>query len=448
MLDPDHRVPVSIGTGAAHQHPPPGNSRRQRHLPVIAVVLAYLTAALLVVLAPHAVAMPRWLALHLLFLGAATNAIVVYTAHFAEALLHARPAARGWVRVQLAGLNVGVLSVLAGVDGHSPAPIVIGALLVAASVLAGAARLISLARHSLAGRLRATVWFYVAAAGFLAAGATSGALLGTASAGRSSAYLVTFHAHVNLFGWVGLTVLGTLFMLWPATLRTRMAPEAPRAARRVLAVCVVGLSFTAAALLAAHPAVAAVGMAGYTIGVAIFLGPAARAARQRRPHDMASWSLAAATSWLLASLLWDIAALATAGRHVDRIPDRLAPLLAVALVAQVLVGALSFLLPVLLGGGPAVGKRLSAILNRAWPARLALTNIGAALTLLPSSGAIHAAGYAVALAGLGSFLPLAAIAATIGRRSTAHQSAVRQPLRHNHISPVSSAAARRGRQPH
>jgi len=390
---------------------------------MIVVILSYFAAALVVAAAPYPVAMPRWLALHLLFLGAATNAIVVYTAHFAEALLHARPAGRRSVRAQLCGLNAGVLSVLTGVDGHYSVLVVIGAVLVGAAVLAGAARLIGLARRSLAGRLRATVWFYVAAAGFLTAGATSGALLGTERAGMRSAYLVTFHAHVNLFGWVGLTVLGTLFMLWPAALRTRMAPDAPRVARRVLAACVAGLSLAAAALLAAHPAVAAVGMAGYTAGVVSFLGPFARAARQRRPRDMASWSLAAATGWLLASLLWDIAALATAGQHVDRIADRLAPLLAVGLVAQALVGALSFLLPVLLGGGPAAGKRMATTLNRAWPARVVLTNLGVALTLLPLSGVTHTAGYAVALAGLGSFLPLAFVAAATGMRSTSPRAA-------------------------
>lgn len=359
--------PVPIGIGARPSYPPAGG-RRQRHRPVIALIWAYLAAALGAVLAPHLVAMPRWLALHLLFLGAASKAIVVYSAHFAEALLGARPARRGWVRAQLAGLNAGVLAVLVGVDAHHPWPVVVGAVLVGGAVLAGAGRLVRLARHSLAARLRATVWFYVAAAGFLAAGAASGALLGSGevSGAGPGQYLVAFHAHVNLFGWVGLTVLGTLFLLWPAALRTRMAPEAPQVAWRVLVVCIAGLMLAGVALLAAHPGVAAVGMAGYTVGVGLSLGPFLRVARQRLPRDLASWSLAAATGWLVAALCWDIAALTTAGRHVERVADRLAPLLAIGLVAQVLVGALSFLLPVLLGGGLAVAKRMAVTLNRGW----------------------------------------------------------------------------------
>ncbi|MHB8341487.1 MAG: hypothetical protein ACYDB7_09980, partial [Mycobacteriales bacterium] len=350
-----------------------------------AVILGYLLAALLVAVVPTPLAMPRWLALHLLFLGAASNAIVAYSAHFAEALLHARPAGDPWRVAQLVGLNAGVVAVLTGVDGRYPIAVGVGAALVAAGVLGGAGRLARLARRPLAGRLRAVVWFYVAAAAFLAAGAMSGALLETGVAGHSgrAGYLVAFHAHVNLFGWIGLSVLGTSFMLWPATLRTRMAPNAPRIAQRVLMLCGVGLGLAAAGLLVAHPVLAAVGMTGYAAGVGLSLGPFTRALVQRRPHDMASGSLAAATSWLLGTVCWDVVALAEAGRRVELIADRLAPILAAGLVAQVLVGALSFLLPVLLGGGPAGNKRMATTLNHAWVARLSATNLGVLAAVLP-----------------------------------------------------------------
>jgi len=362
--------------------------------------------------APRLVATPRWLALHLLFLGAATNAIVVYSGHFAETLLHARPAAGRWQVLQLLGLNAGVLAVLAGVAAGQHASVLAGATLAAAVTSASAGRLGRLARRSLAGQLRPTVWFYVAAAGFLVLGAATGALLGTGHAGgdRSAAYLVTLHAHVNLFGWIGLTVLGTLFMLWPAALRTRMAAGAPAAACRTLACCGGGLLLATAGLLARHPGYAAAGMAGYATGIGFSLDPFTRAVRQRRPQDAASGSLAAATGWLLAATVWDVAALASSSAHIDTVANRLAPTLALGLVAQVLVGALSFLLPVLLGGGPAGAKQAARLLNRAWPPRLLLTNIGILLSMPPLPTAVRGAGYAAALTGLGSFLPLAAIA--------------------------------------
>ncbi len=407
-------VPVSITARPAHPLPSPG--RRRRHRPVIAIILVYLAAALTVTAVPGLVAMPRWLALHLLFLGAASNAVVAYSAHFAETLLHVRPARRAWAYSQLVGLNVGVLGVLIGVDAGWAPVLIAGAVLVATAVLAGGSRLVRLARRSTAGTLRAAVWFYVAAAGFLAAGATSGALLGS---GRlSGEYLVSFHAHVNLFGWIGLTVLGTLFMLWPAVLRTRMAPNAPLVARQVLLACASGLTLAAAALLGAHPALAAIGMSCYTLGVLLSLDPLLRAARQRRPHDVASWSLAAATAWLLVALLWDIAALATAGRDIGPIADWLAPLLAIGLIAQVLVGALSFLLPVLLGGGPAGAKQMAATLNRGWVARVGITNLGILLSVAPLPGILNTVGYTAALTGLASFLPLALLGIATATRAT------------------------------
>jgi nitrite reductase (NO-forming) len=39
---------------------------------------------------------PEWLALHLLVLGAATNAVFVWSRFFAQALLHARPGSERW----------------------------------------------------------------------------------------------------------------------------------------------------------------------------------------------------------------------------------------------------------------------------------------------------------------------------------------------------------------
>ncbi|MHB8341413.1 MAG: multicopper oxidase domain-containing protein, partial [Mycobacteriales bacterium] len=212
--------------------------------------------------------------------------------------------------------------------------------------------------------------------------------------------------------------LGTMFTLWPATLRTRMAPNAPRIAQRVLMLCGAGLCLAAVGLLVAHPVLAAVGMTGYAAGVGLSLAPFTRALAQRRPHDMASGSLAASIGWLLGAACWDVVALAEAGRNVELIADRVAPILAVGLVAQVLVGALSFLLPVLLGGGPAGNKRMATTLNNAWVARLAATNLGVLAAVLPLPGPVRTIGYAAALGALGSFLPLAVIALVTGARAT------------------------------
>jgi nitrite reductase (NO-forming) len=62
------------------------------------------------------------------------------------------------------------------------------------------------------------------------------------------------------------------------------------------------------------------------------------------------------------------------------------PVLLVGVVAQVLVGSLTYLLPVVLGGGPAAVRAAGTRLDRWWPARLALLN--AAIVLLATGGAM------------------------------------------------------------
>ncbi|MGP4050629.1 radical SAM protein [Streptomyces sp. 2A115] len=63
----------------------------------------------------------RWLAIHLFLLGAATTAIVVWSEHFAVAMLHAPQPDRRWSNARLAGVNTGVVGVLTGVWADLPA---------------------------------------------------------------------------------------------------------------------------------------------------------------------------------------------------------------------------------------------------------------------------------------------------------------------------------------
>jgi nitrite reductase (NO-forming) len=58
------------------------------------------------------------------------------------------------------------------------------------------------------------------------------------------------HGHLNVLGWVGLTVLGTLFTLWPTALRTRMVAGVPAIARRTSLLAGGGLLVATVGLLA------------------------------------------------------------------------------------------------------------------------------------------------------------------------------------------------------
>ena len=436
--DPGRAAGESVAPGAAagpRHHAVTGagvRARRPRvvrHVVAGAVVAVYLLAAAVVVVAHRVAPMPEWLALHLLVLGAATNAVFVWSRHFAQALLHARPGPERPAQLRLGALNAGVVAVLAGACAGLPPLAVAGAAVVVGAVIAHVASLLAMARpsSSLAGPLGVVAWYYIAAGTALAFGGTLGGVLAAGlirSPGLQTA-VVLAHAHLNLLGWLGLAIIGTQFMLWPMVLRTRMSQDAPRAARRVLAVTACGLAVTTVALLAAPWLggahwLAAAGMACYGAGAAYSLTPAVREMRARPPHTAAAWALLAGNAWLLAALIIDTTGLAAGLGEADHLLARLLiPVLGVGVIAQALAGALTFLLPVTVGGGPAGNRRLTAILEYAWRSRAALGNAGVlALAVLPA-GRWRIAAWAAVLAGFGTFPVLAAAALAAARRAPA-----------------------------
>jgi nitrite reductase (NO-forming) len=239
----------------AVQAAPDGDRGRRRtriawHRAAGALVAGYLLAAAVVVVAHRLVPVPQWLALHLLGLGAATNAVVVWSRFFTQALLHARTGSERPAQLRLGLLNAGVITVLAGVAGHAGLVAAAGAAVVVAVIIAHTVSLLAMARSSpMAGPLAVVAWYYLAAGAALAAGGTVGGLLaaGWVRSPRLAGALTLAHAQLNLFGWVGLAVIGTQFMLWPMVLRTRMSDAAPRLARPVLMMTAGGLAVTAGA---------------------------------------------------------------------------------------------------------------------------------------------------------------------------------------------------------
>ncbi|GAA1957258.1 hypothetical protein GCM10009838_11550 [Catenulispora subtropica] len=396
-----------------------------------ALVTGYLLAAVVVIVAQRAVPVPQWLALHLLLLGAATNAVFVWSRHFTQALLHARPGSENAAHTRLGVLNAGVVSVLAGVAAAWTPLAIAGATLVAAAVIAHVMSLIAMARGAtMAGRLRITVRFYVAGGFALALGASLGALLASHAAHSDSweRAVVLTHAHLNVLGWLGLSVIGTQFMLWPAVLRTRMVDDAPAVARRVLTGAVAGLAVAVASLLlspelgAAHWTAAA-GMALYAGSVTYSLKPALSEVRTGRPRSAPAFALLAGNLWLIAALGIDVVGLAFGTDTADSLLDHvLVPVLGIGVVVQILTGALSFLLPVTVGGGPAGNRRMSAVLAYGWPVRAVLGNAGVMILAAASGQAWRVAGWIGVLAGFGSF-PLLIAAALVAARKPSSQAA-------------------------
>jgi hypothetical protein len=372
--------------------------------------VGYLAAMVAVAFAHPIVPQARWLLVHLLLLGAVTNAILIWGAHFAAAILRTpAPANRRGEAVRLAVLNAGVIGVLyAGALGP-PWLGVAFAGCVFAAVTAHLGVLARWLRRALPARFAVTVHYYLAAGIALLAGIPAGAwMLLVDDAHRPR--LLLFHAHVNLLGFVTLTVLGTLLTLWPTVLRTRMVDAAPHAARRALPLALAGLFGVALGCLAWWPLLAAGGVVVFGAAVAMTAVPVFVTARQRPPASFATWSIAAGLCWLLIALGWDAVSLLTAA-DVAGAADRFDTILLSfggGFVAQVLLGALSYLLPMALGGGPGPVRERTARLDAHWPQRVTMANLALAVYVLPVSPYVRITTALLLLAALIQFLVPAA----------------------------------------
>lgn len=377
------------------------------------IPLSYLVAIAVVSIAHPFLPQGHWLLIHLLLLGAVTNAILIWGTHFTAAILRipATPKTRFGEVTRLAVLNLGIVAVLVG-GTSGPAWLgVAGATLVFAAITAHLNALATRLRRALPARYAVTVHYYLAAAVALLAGIPAGAWMLMID-DRQRPRLLLFHAHVNLLGFVTLTVLGTLLTLWPTVLRTRMVEGAAPAARRALPVGLAGLILLGIGTLAWWPVPAGAGLVCFAAAVVLVAVPAFATARQRPPASFATWSIAAGLGWLLIALGWDTITMITspsAAAAADRFDTILLPL-GGGFVAQVLLGALAYLLPMALGGGPASVRERTARLDARWAQRVTMTNLALAVYLLPVPPLVRVTTSLLLLAALLQFLiPAAAI---------------------------------------
>jgi nitrite reductase (NO-forming) len=407
-----------------------------RDLPAV----VWLVAVPVVAMAHPVVPAPRWLMVHLLLLGAVTHSILVWSRHFADALLHTapQPGDRRTQSLRLLLLNAGVLLVVVGVPGDAWPVTVAGATLVTVAVAWHGGSLVAQLRRALPARFGATVRYYVAAAALLPVGALLGVLMARGLGDPMHAQVMLAHEAVNLLGWMGLTVVGTLVTLWPTMLRTRIADGAERAARRALPVLVAAVVVAAGgALLGLRPLVVA-GLLGYLGGLGLLAPPFVAVARQKPPAAFPTWSLLAGVGWLVGSLVTLVVAVGSAPSWaiVHERASWMTPALAAGFAAQVLLGALSYLVPVALGGGPSPARAANTVLDRGGALRVVLVNAGLLVCLLPAPSLVRVLASMLVLGGLAAFVPLLFLAIRASRRARATRT-----------GPVPAASTRRGPAP-
>nr|WBO75863.1 multicopper oxidase domain-containing protein [Streptomyces sp. SBE_14.2] len=393
---------------------------RARHLRAHVLVVTWLGLALLAVAAQDSLSISRWLAVHMFLLGAVTTAILIWSEHFAVALLHARLPDERLGTARLATANIAVAGLLIGVWSATPVLTAVFAALLVAAATAHLVMLVRLGRGALGGRLKPIVSSYRAATAALIAGTLLGWLLSNGGAGPDRyAGLRLAHLHVTLLGWIGLPVLGTLFMLWPTVLGVRMKERTSKVSRWVLALTGSGLLVTVTALALGWRWPAVAGLALYVEGVALAVNLFVRTVRGHRPVSAAAvWMLAAATCWLLVAVAADLALLASRSlANAQSGIDTLMPVLLIGFVAQILIGALTYLLPVVLCGGQEERAAVRAVLERGWLPRLVVLNTGILLAALPLPGPATTTGVLLAALAGAAFLGLAMVVLARSGRS-------------------------------
>ncbi|WP_028047526.1 multicopper oxidase domain-containing protein [Cellulomonas sp. URHE0023] len=403
------------------------------HVRANALSVAWMAAAVALSLGHRAVPAAPWLLVHLLLLGAAGSAILVWSQHFADTLLRRpAPGGRPGHTARLVAHTVGTLAVVVGVAVTVPAAIVAGAVLVAGSALAQVAVMVVQSRSALPSRFGHAVRYYVAAGVLLPVGVGLGVAMAEGHASQDlHGRLYVGHVTLLLLGWVGLTVLGTLLVLWPTVLHARIEPAHERAGRRALPVVLGGLGLVAAGTLTSWQPLVAAGALTVAAGTAVIAHAMVMQARSSGPRTYAAWSLASSVGWFLTSTL-ALGAIVAGAPRWGVVPDRLGVLVApfvVGFVGQVLVGSLSYLVPVVLGGGPAMSRRTAAELDRGAVVRVVLVNAGLAVFVAPVPSAVRVLSSFVVLGALTSFLVLVTRAVLVWRRATPATPEVQVPVR-------------------
>src|SRR5690625_3372270 len=365
-------------------------------------VVIWLFLAALVSLVHPFFASSRWLMVHLVALGGLTHAIMVWSVHFANALLKTKHiedrTEQNW---RLGLLQVGMVAVFIGVPTTWWPLTIAGAAIISGAVIWHGIALYQRLRIALPGRFRITIRYYLLAAAMLPVGALFGVLLARGLSEFWHGRLLVAHTMINLLGWVGLTILGTLLTLWPTMLRTRMAETAEKNAIQALPILALGLTTTVVAPLVNLTWLGVVGLGIYTLGVLISYLAMWKAARNRAPHSFPTLSAGTGLVWLVIGLITLAIKVATTTWSQLAVSYGVVTVMfLVGFALQILLGALSYLIPVVIGGGPAVLRHGMEELNRLGTWRVVTANIAIALCLLPIPSLVRVLLSSIALVAL------------------------------------------------
>ena len=366
------------GAPATPGRPADAMARGAWHRKASRPVSLWMMGLLVLALVHRWIPQSRWLLVHMFTLGMITNSILVWGQHFTDALLRTASSdadrRRQVLRIRL--LNLAIVVTCVGMVASWPWVAVAGAAGVGCSLCWYALDVMSQLDKALPARFTSTVRFYVAAALLLPVGATFGGFMAFSQPEPWQGRLLLAHQIVNVLGFVGLTAVGTLVTLWPTVLRTKMEPDQDVQGRRALWVLSAAMLVAAVGALFGWPAVVAVSLVAYLVGLGIIGRSLLACAIRKPPRDFPGYSIGAALLWLPATVVWlVVAVLRTPGvpPSASEVQALTVPFVAGFLV-QLLFGAMSYLMPTVMGGGPRVVRTACAQMNKAGALRVSLYN--------------------------------------------------------------------------
>jgi nitrite reductase (NO-forming) len=303
------------------------------------------TGALLSVLMSPWTGLGWWLPLHMALLGAASQAIVGGQLMFSATLGLSRGPGRGGVLTQLTLLNAAAILVIGGRLIGESAVLATGASLFVPVIAWVTWQVHLMWRNSVNRRFSITGTFYRLAGTSLLFGASIGGALGIGAFNDGSSYIAHRGVHMilNIFGWAGMTIVGTAITLLPTILHVRS--PALRVVRPTPWLMAGGLLLVSTGATTNLEWLAGTGMALYVAGFALFALylKAVLAIPSRREIPTAAFHLVAAMAWALVTAVAIAITMARGDSAATR--DFIVVGGALGFAFQALMGAWSFLLP-------------------------------------------------------------------------------------------------------
>ncbi len=316
-----------------------------------------------------------WGPLHSFLVGTVLFAIAGASQMFTITWAAAPPPPDALSKTQRWVTAAGVVLVLWGVATSRIWAGGLGALTIITGLGLLALSIVSAIRRSLLRRFDLASRFYLLAIGCGFVGVALGWVMSMELAGEAFTDIRTAHARLNVVGLAGLTIAGTLPTILPTFVPSKAVSGQEARVALYLAVA-AGIAMAAGAALGAR--VVGIGMVAAAGCLALILGGIVkRLGRKGLEGGLPYMQVAVGCAWLVVWAVVDGVNLIT-GAEALSFTGRTAAAV-VAGVGQVLLGSLAYLLPVLAGPPPRLGRNLARTKGRPWLPLIAANIAGLAL---------------------------------------------------------------------